>query len=207
MTKKEKVNLTLEFLKENYEKAKCSLNYKTPFQLLVATRLSAQCTDKKVNKVTKTLFLKYKTINSFLNANLIEIKQIIKPCGLFNKKAYDLITASKILTEKFNGNIPNNLKDLLVLPGIGRKSANLILAEIFKKPAIIVDTHLIRISNRLGLVKEKNPKKIEQRLLKIIPKKQTIKFCHRVVFFGRDLCKAKNPVCLKCKLKIICKNV
>ena len=207
MTKKEKVKYILNFLKENYEKAKCSLNYKTPFQLLVATRLSAQCTDKKVNKVTKTLFLKYKTINSFKNANLNEIKQIIKPCGLFNKKAYDIILASSILIEKFNANIPNNLKDLLSLPGIGRKSANLILAEIFKKPAIIVDTHLIRISNRLKLVKEKNPKKIELSLLKIIPKKETINFCHRIVFFGRDLCKAKKPICLNCKLKIICKNV
>ncbi len=206
MKKKEKIRIILTFLEENYSNAKCSLNFEKPHELLIATRLSAQCTDVRVNKTTKNLFFKYKTIKDFSFASFEEIKEIINPCGLANKKAMDIINMCKIIIKLFNGKIPNNMEDLLKLPGIGRKSANLILGELFNQPSIIVDTHMKRISNRLGLVCENNPHKIEKQLLKIIPKKCSVSFCHRVVFFGRAICTAKNPSCFKCNLNKICNN-
>ena len=201
---KEKVVLILDFLEKNYRDAKCSLIYTKPHELLIATRLSAQCTDSKVNNVTKELFLKYKDIYSFSNASVEEIKKIINPCGLSNKKASDIVNMSKILVSEFNSTIPNEMEKLLKLPGVGRKTANLILGELYEKPAIVVDTHLIRISNRLGLVNEKNPNKIEGSLKKIIPKEESLKFCHRIIEFGREICRAKVPFCDKCQLKNLC---
>lgn len=201
---KEKVILILDFLEKNYRDAKCSLIYAKPHELLIATRLSAQCTDSKVNNVTKELFLKYKDIYSFSNAPVEEIKKIINPCGLSNKKASDIVNMSKILVSEFNSIIPNDMEKLLKLPGVGRKTANLILGELYEKPAIVVDTHLIRISNRLGLVNEKNPNKIEVSLKKIIPKEESLKFCHRIIEFGREICRAKVPFCDKCQLKNLC---
>ncbi len=201
---KEKVVLILDFLRENFKYAKCSLIYAKPHELLIATRLSAQCTDSKVNHVTKELFLKYKNIYSFSNASIEEIKKIINPCGLSNKKASDIVNMSKILVSEFNSIIPNEMEKLLKLPGVGRKTANLVLGELYAKPVIVVDTHLIRISNRLGLVKEKNPNKIEEKLKKIIPQKESLKFCHRIIEFGREICRAKAPFCYKCQLKELC---
>ena len=205
MTKKEKVKIILTFLEENYEDAKCFLNYSKPYELLIAARLSAQCTDKRVNMVTKKLFLKYDDITSLATASFEEIKKIINSCGLANVKSKDIINISLDLINKFNKKVPNDMKNLISLPGIGRKTANLVLAEIYNKPAIIVDTHMIRISNRLGLVtNEKNAMKIEDILIKLIPKNKSTKFCHMIVSFGKDLCKSKRPICEKCKLKKIC---
>ena len=201
---KERVEFILNFLENNYRYAKCSLIYKTPHELLIATRLSAQCTDHKVNSVTKDLFLKYKNIYSFANADIEDIKKIINPCGLSNKKSSDIVNISKILVEKFNCIIPNSIEDLLKLPGVGRKTANLILGELYNKSVIVVDTHLIRISNRLGLVKDKNPKKIEESLKKIIPQEKSLKFCHMIIEFGRTICRSRAPFCDKCHLKKIC---
>ena len=204
MTKNEKIDIILKYLKEKYENAKCSLEYKKPHELLIAARLSAQCTDKRVNVVTKTLFKTYPTIYSFAKANLDDITKIIRPCGLSNKKAADIVGICSKLIEQFNLKIPNNMKDLLTLPGIGRKTANLMLGELFKKPVIVVDTHFTRIANRLGLTVKTNPKKIEEELKKLIPKEKSTKFCHRVVYFGRDICKAKAPLCNMCGVSNIC---
>ncbi len=204
MTEKERVNIILNFLEKKYKFAKCFLEYEKPYELLIAARLSAQCTDKMVNIVIKKLFLKYPKLESFLNASFKEIKEIINPCGLSNKKTEDILNITKILYENFNSKVPNNEKDLLKLPGIGRKTANLILSELFNMPTIVVDTHVIRITNRLKLVNEKNPKKIEEKLLKIIPEKERKNFCHRIIFFGRDLCSAKKPLCDFCGIKNLC---
>ena len=207
MTKKERLNIILNFLEKKYKLAKCFLEYEKPYELLIAAMLSAQCTDKMVNIVIKKLFLKYSTFESFLNASFKEIKKIINPCGLSNKKTEDILSITKMLFENFNSKIPNNEKDLLTLPGIGRKTANLILSEIFNIPTIVVDTHVIRITNRLNLVNGKNAKKIEEKLLKIIPKKERKNFCHRVISFGRDLCSAKKPLCNICEIKNLCNNI
>ncbi len=204
MTKNEKVNIILKYLKEKYENAKCSLEYKKPHELLIAARLSAQCTDKRVNIVTKTLFKIYPTIYSFAKANVSDIKKIITPCGLSNKKAADIVGICVKLVESFNCKIPDNIKNLLTLPGVGRKTANLMLGELFKKPAIVVDTHFSRIVNRLGLTFKTNPQKIEEELRKLIPEEKSTKFCHRMVYFGRDICKAKKPSCEICGISNVC---
>lgn len=206
MTKKEKVNIILNFLEKKYKYAKCFLEYEKPHELLIAARLSAQCTDRMVNIVIKKLFLKHPSLESFLTASFKEIKEIINPCGLSNKKTEDILNITKMLYENFNSKVPNNQKELLTLPGIGRKTANLILSELFNVPTIVVDTHVIRITNRLNLVNEKNPKKIEEKLLEIIPKKERKNFCHRIISFGREICSAKKPLCNVCELKILCKN-
>lgn len=206
MTKKEKVNLILNFLEKKYKHAKCFLNYEKPHEFVIAARLSAQCTDKMVNIVVKTLFLKYPTLKSFLGASFKDIKEIIKPCGLSNKKAEDILNITKMLYENFNSKIPNNEKELLTLPGIGRKTTNLILSELFNVPTIVVDTHVIRITNRLNLLNEKNANKIEEKLLKIIPKKERKNFCHRVISFGREVCSAKKPLCGLCEINSLCEN-
>ena len=204
--KKQIINL-IEILKKIYPIAECFLNFKKPHELLIAARLSAQCTDKKVNTVTKKLFQKFNSIEEFANAKFDEIYEIIKPCGLGNKKANDVISSCQHLKKFYDNKIPDNMTELLTLPGVGRKTANLILATLFNKPTIIVDTHVKRISTRLGLTKKNNPEKIEFELLKLIPKNESIKFCHRLVQFGRDFCKAKNPNCKNCPLTQFCENI
>ena len=173
--KKQIINL-IEILKKIYPIAECFLNFKKPHELLIAARLSAQCTDKKVNTVTKKLFQKFNSIEEFANAKFDEIYEIIKPCGLGNKKANDVIASCQHLKKFYDNKIPDNMTELLTLPGVGRKTANLILATLFNKPTIIVDTHVKRISTRLGLTKKNNPEKIEFELLKLIPKNESIKF-------------------------------
>ena len=204
MNKRKRVKLVLNFLENNYKEARCALNYSKPYELLIATRLSAQCTDKRVNSVTKVLFSKYNNIYSLASASFEEIRNIVRPCGFFNKKGQDIVEICRILMEEFNCEVPDSIEELLKLPGVGRKTANLILGEIYKKPAIVVDTHLIRISSRLCLVEEKNPTRIEWILKKIIPKKESLSFCHRVIEFGRDRCKALKPICFDCGLSEIC---
>lgn len=206
MTKKERALKAVEILKELYPEAICSLNYSNPFELLVAVRLSAQCTDARVNLVTPALFEKYKTPADFADANVEDIEKLIYSCGFYKSKAQSIVEmAQKIITE-FNNEVPDTIEKLITLPGVGRKTANLIVGDVYGKEAIVVDTHCIRISNRLGLVAEKDPKKIEFALKKIIPPEEGSDFCHRIVLFGRDVCTARKPKCAECKLSEICKK-
>lgn len=206
MTKKERALKAVEILKELYPEAICSLNYSNPFELLVAVRLSAQCTDARVNLVTPALFEKYKTPADFADANVEDIEKLIYSCGFYKSKAQSIVEmAQKIITE-FNNEVPDTIEKLITLPGVGRKTANLIVGDVYGKEAIVVDTHCIRISNRLGLVAEKDPKKIEFALKKIIPPEEGSDFCHRIVLFGRDVCTARKPKCSECKLSEICKK-
>ena len=204
MTNKQKIKIIIEKLKLKYPDASCSLEYDEPYKLLIATRLAAQCTDARVNIVTQRLFKKYPTMQQLANANVTDIINIVRPCGLGNTKGKDIVKICQQLINQFSRKVPDNMKDLLSLSGVGRKTANLILGDIYKKPAIVTDTHLIRISNRLGLVNEKSPKKIEDQLLKIVPPKESSDFCHRIVEFGRDVCTARNPKCHNCELIDIC---
>lgn len=204
MTNKQKIKIIIKHLKLKYPEAACSLEYDQPYKLLIATRLAAQCTDARVNVVTKKLFKEYPTMQQLADANIDDIINIVRPCGLGNTKGKDIVKICQQLINQFSGKVPDNMKDLLSLSGVGRKTANLILGDIYKKPAIVTDTHLIRISNRLGLVNEKSPKKIEDQLLQIVPPKESSDFCHRIVDFGRDICTARTPKCHNCELIDIC---
>lgn len=206
MTKKERAELCVEALKKEYPEALCSLQYSDPFQLLVATRLSAQCTDARVNLVTPALFAKYPTAEKMSKANLSDVENLVHSCGFYHAKAKDIIGAAKGILENFDGKVPDNIDDLTTLPGVGRKTANLIVGDVYKKPAVVADTHLIRISNLLGLVDTKDPKKVELELKKILPPEESNDFCHRMVLHGRAVCIARRPQCDKCCLYEYCKN-
>lgn len=207
MTKKERVLKVIELLKELYPEAVCSLNASNPFELLVAVRLSAQCTDARVNLVTPALFEKYKTLDDYCNADVSDIEKLIHSCGFYKSKAVSIIDMAKGVRDRFGGVVPDNIDDLITLNGVGRKTANLIVGDIYGKESIVVDTHMIRISNRLGLVTDKDPKKIEFALKKIVPAKEGSDFCHRIVLFGRDVCSARKPKCDECILSEVCKKV
>jgi endonuclease-3 len=204
MKTKEKALLITKALEVEYPDALCSLESTSAHELLVSTRLSAQCTDARVNVVTKTLFARYKNIKEFANADVTELEDIIRSCGLYKTKARDIIAMSKMLLEQLGGIVPDTLEQLLKLPGVGRKTANLIMGDLFGKPAIVTDTHCIRISNRLGLCKSTDPFKVEMALKKLIPEEKSSKFCHRLVWHGRAVCNARKPVCEKCCLKEFC---
>ena len=206
MTKKQRALAVIERLKEKYPDAICSLTYRKDYELLIATRLSAQCTDARVNIVTKDLFAQFPTVESFAQAELSQVEEIVKPCGLYKTKAKSIVEMCKILLEHFDGKVPDNMEDLLTLPGVGRKTANLILGDIFHKPAIVCDTHCIRITNLLGLTDTKDPAKCEEQLRKILPPEESSDLCHRFVLFGRERCKARKPDCGSCELKDICKH-
>lgn len=203
MTKKQRASEAVERLEKVYP-AVCSLEATDAFQLLVATRLSAQCTDARVNMVTPHLFSKYPDAKAMANADISEIEECIKSCGLYKTKAKSLVEMSKTLCEKFNGEVPATMEELTSLSGIGRKTANLILGDIFGQPAVVCDTHLIRITNRLGLISTKDPYKAEMELRKILPMDKASNFCHRIVHFGRDICTARSPKCDECPLDDIC---
>ncbi len=206
MTIKEKSVVLPQKLKEIYPEVECELNYTHDYELLFATRLSAQCTDKRVNIVTPALFERFDTLEKFSKAEISEVAHFIKSCGLYQSKAKDIVLASKMLVDEFGGNVPSTMEDLLKLPGIGRKTANLILGDIYGVPSIIADTHCIRLANRFGFVKDtKDPLKVEMALRKHIKKAEQTKFCHRLVRYGRDVCKAQNPLCDECTLKDMCK--
>ena len=204
MTKKQRVLAVVELLKQKYPEAKCSLEYKTPFQLLIATRLSAQCTDARVNIVTPALFDAYPTAESLAAAPLERVEDLIKTCGLYKTKAKDLIGIAQMLITDFGGIVPDNIEDLTRLPGVGRKTANLICGDIYGKPAVVTDTHFIRICNRLGFVKGDNPLYVEKEMRKLLPENESSDFCHRAVLFGRDTCTARKPYCEECILREIC---
>ncbi len=207
MTKKERALKVIELLKKMYPQAACSLNASNPFELLVAVRLSAQCTDARVNLVTPALFEKYKTLDDYCNADVKDIEKLIHSCGFYKSKASSIIDMAVGVRDRFGGVVPDNIDDLITLNGVGRKTANLIVGDIYGKESIVVDTHMIRISNRIGLVDEKDPKKIEFALKKIIPSNQGSDFCHRIVLFGRDVCSARKPLCNECSLYDVCKRV
>lgn len=207
MTKQERVLKVIEILKEEYPDALCSLTASNPFELLVAVRLSAQCTDARVNLVTPALFEKYKTLDDYCNADVKDIENLIHSCGFYKSKAESIIGMAQMIRDKFGGKVPDTIDDLITLPGVGRKTANLIVGDIYGKESIVVDTHMIRISNRLGLVTVKDPKKIEFALKKIVPPSEGSDFCHRIVLFGRDTCSARKPMCDSCKLAEVCKKV
>lgn len=204
MKQSEKVNFIVEQLELLYPDAHCSLDYQKPYELLIATRLSAQCTDARVNQVTPILFKKYPTLESFAAADFEELCEIVHPCGFFRGKAKSIIEMSQTILEKHGGKVPDTMEELTALSGIGRKTANLILGDIYGKPAIIADTHCIRIANRLGLVKDKRPEKVEERLKKIIPPERQTKFCHNLVHHGRAVCDARKPLCDSCPLRCVC---
>ena len=204
---KNDIKQIINILRKTYPDAKCSLDFSTPFELVVAVMLSAQCTDERVNLTTPVLFKKCKTIEAFANINIKELEELIHPCGFYKNKAKNIIKCANQVLKNYNGQVPQNMGDLMSLAGIGRKSANVIMLEVFSNPqGIAVDTHCKRISNRLGLSKEKDPSKIEQDLLKQIDKKDYKDVNHLFVWHGRYTCKARNPECNKCYLKNICQK-
>lgn len=205
MRKKERALMALEKLKELYPEVKCSLNYSNPLEMLLATQMSAQCTDASVNRVTETLFKKYTCAEDFANADLEELQNDIKSIGLYKNKSKNIIACCKKIISDFDGQVPDNMDDLLTLPGTGRKTANLVLGDIFGKSAVVVDTHCIRLSTRIGLTTNTSPEKIEMDLKKLIPPEEQLDFCHRLVYHGRAVCNARSPKCEECTLKEICK--
>ena len=207
MTKKERALLIIERLEKEYPDAICSLNYTTPHELLIATQLSAQCTDARVNIVTKPLFERYKSVDDFAEADYDELCEYIRSAGFYRNKAKNIIACCQRLRDVYGGEVPDNMEDLLTLAGTGRKTANLILGDVFGKPAVVVDTHCIRITNRMGLTTNKTPEKIEQDLKKLLPPEKSSDFCHRLVLHGRALCSARKANCEKCPVADVCKKV
>lgn len=205
MTKKQKALLCVEALKAEYPEALCSLNAETPLQLLIATRLSAQCTDARVNLVTPILFSKYKTLDDFCNAEISDVEEIVHSCGFYHAKARDIICMCRQIRDDFGGEVPDTIEKLTTLSGVGRKTANLIMGDIYKQPAVVADTHLIRITNLLGLVSTKDPKKVEAELKKILPPQESNDFCHRCVLHGRKVCISSRPKCSECVMNEYCK--
>lgn len=206
MRKKELALTIIERLKQEYPDAGCSLEYDQAWKLLVSVRLAAQCTDARVNIVVEDLYKKYPDINTLAEAEVEDIEQIVRPCGLGRSKARDISGCMKILRDEYAGNVPDDFDALLKLPGVGRKSANLIMGDVFGKPAIVTDTHCIRLVNRMGLVDNiKEPKKVEMALWKLIPSEEGNDLCHRFVYHGRDICTARTkPHCDKCCLQDVC---
>lgn len=202
--KKEVLNKLVEFLNEKYGNATCSLHYNTPFQLLIATILSAQCTDERVNKVTKELFNRCKTPEDFVELPLDELLKIIKPTGFYNNKAKNIKKLASILVEKYNGDVPKNIDELVKLPGVGRKTANVVLGNCFGIRGVVVDTHVQRIVKRLGIVDYDDPVKIEYTIMELLPHVDWTKWSHQMIAFGRDICKAKHPECTRCNLRHAC---
>ena len=208
MTKEELALEVIERLKKEYPLAQCTLDYDQAWKLLVSVRLAAQCTDARVNVVVEDLYAKYPDVEALAEARVEAIEEIVRPCGLGKSKARDISACMKILRDQYQGKVPENFDALLKLPGVGRKSANLIMGDVFGKPAIVTDTHCIRLVNRIGLVDGiKEPKKVEMALWKIIPPEEGSDFCHRLVYHGRDVCTARTaPFCEKCCLKDICQK-
>ena len=204
MTKKEKALQAVEALKKKYPESICSLNADNPLQLIIATRLSAQCTDARVNLVTPELFAKYKTVEDFANADVSDVEKIIHSCGFFRAKARDIVGMCQKMISDFGGEVPSTIEELTSLPGVGRKTANLIMGDVYGQPAVVADTHLIRISNLLGLVDTKEPFKVEMQLRKLLPPEESNDFCHRCVLHGRETCISGRPKCAECVMKDFC---
>lgn len=205
MTKQELALEVIRRLKAEYPLADCTLDYEHAWQLLVEVRLAAQCTDARVNIVVRDLFAKYPSLDALAQASPEEIEAIVRPCGLGRSKARDISACMRMLRDEFGGHVPDTMEQLLRLPGVGRKSANLVMGDVFGKPAIVTDTHCIRLCNRIGLVDGiKDPAKVEKALWKIIPPEEGSDFCHRLVYHGRAVCDARKPNCAVCCLKDVC---
>lgn len=204
MDKRKDVIEIIKSFDKLYPEAECSLDYKDPLQLVISTQLAAQCTDARVNIVTQTLFKKYKDVYDFANADLKELEQDIKSTGFYHNKAKNIKNCCRMLIDEFGGKVPNNMDDMLKLPGIGRKTANLVLGDIFGIPGIVVDTHAKRLANRIGLTKNSDPAKIEFDLMKQVPKEYWGRFCHQLVYHGRAVCNARKPKCDVCAIGQYC---
>ena len=206
MKKKEKAALIVNALKEEYPMGVCSLEYPKPHELLFAVRLSAQCTDERVNQVTPALYARFPTLEAFAEADVHEVEELIHSCGFFRGKAHDIVASAQMLLRDFGSKVPDNMEDLLKLPGVGRKTANLMLGDLYNAPgAVVADTHCIRISGRLGLTDgTKDPHKVEIQLRKVLPPEESNDFCHRLVLHGRAVCTARVPYCEKCVLRPWC---
>ena len=206
MRTKQQVQAIISRLEEEYPLAECSLQYEKDYELLFATRLSAQCTDERVNKVTPALFERFPTLQSLAEAEVEEVEQYIHSCGFYRGKARDIVACSKVLLEEYDGKVPGTMEELVKLPGVGRKTANLILGDIFHVPgSTVVDTHCIRLTNRIGLIDNmKEPEKIERKLRTILPPEKSNDFCHRMVLHGRAVCKAQKPQCKHCCIRDLC---
>jgi len=196
----------ISLFEECYPEPICALQFKKDYELLFAARLAAQCTDARVNTVTPVLFKRYPTLKALAGADINELESIVYPCGFYKVKARDIAAAAAMLIGEFNGNVPDTMEELLRLPGVGRKTANLILGDIFKKPAIVVDTHCIRLTGRIGLVNTKDPVKIEFALRDLLPPDKSSDFCHRLVLHGRVVCTARNPKCNACIIAGLCET-
>lgn len=204
MTKKERVIKAVEALEKLYPDAICSLNYTDAFQLLIATRLSAQCTDARVNMVTPALFAAYPDAASMARAPIENVEELIKTCGLYKTKAKDLVGIGQMIMSDFDGVVPDTIEQLTKLPGVGRKTANLVCGDVYGKPAVVTDTHFIRLCNRLGFVKTTNPLQVEKAMRKLLPPDKSNDFCHRTVLFGRDICTARKTYCERCPMADFC---
>lgn len=207
MTKQQRARTVVDLLEREYPDSICSLDEQDPYELLVAVRLAAQCTDARVNQVTPALFEKYPDPWALAASDTLELEEIIKPCGLYHSKARDLQKMAAMLSTVYGGVVPDTIEELLKLPGVGRKSANLIVGDVYGKPAVVADTHCIRLSGRLGLVDSKDPKKVEMQLRAILPMDRANDFCHRLVLHGRAVCMARGPRCGMCTLQEHCPKV
>ncbi len=204
MTKKQKAAQIIELLKQEYPEVKCALLYTKPHELLIATRLSAQCTDKRVNLVTPALFERFPSVDAFAKAEVSEVEGYIKSCGLYHTKAQDIVEMCRMLNDVHGGTVPDSIEELVKLPGVGRKTANLIVGDLYGKPAMVCDTHVIRLTNRLGLSQGKDAAQVEKQLRAIVPPDEGLYFCHRLVWHGRGVCAVRAPKCAECTLSEIC---
>lgn len=204
MTKQERALLAVEALKKEYPGAVCSLQYTDPLQLLIATRLSAQCTDARVNLVTPALFARFPTLEDFCQGTEEEVSGLIRSCGFYKIKSKDILAACRMIRDEFGGRVPDTIEDLTRLPGVGRKTANLIIGDIYHKPAVVTDTHFIRITGRLGLTGSTVPQKVETDLRALLPPEESNDFCHRTVLHGRAVCTARKAHCEKCCMAGFC---
>lgn len=202
--KKKRAAEIIGLLRGEYPDVKCALIYEKPHELLIATRLSAQCTDKRVNMVTPAMFERFGSINDFAEADVSEVEEYIRTCGLFKTKAQDIVGMCRMLRDEYGGKVPDSIEELTKLPGVGRKTANLIVGDLYGKPAMVCDTHVIRLSNRLGLADSTDAGVVEKQLREIIPPEEGLNFCHRLVHHGRAVCDARAPKCVVCVLRNVC---
>jgi len=202
---KDKVETIIEILKQRYPDALCALHYGKDYELMIAVRLSAQCTDARVNLITPALFAAYPTLEAMAAADITDVENYVRSCGFYRHKARDIVLGCQMLLRDYGGKVPGTMEELLRIPGVGRKTANLLLGDLYGTPgSIVCDTHCIRICGRLGLSKGKDPEKVEHQLRKILPPEESNNFCHRIVLFGRDCCTARNPHCHECPIRMFC---
>ena len=205
---KEKVSAIIEALKERYPNPVCALHYQKDYELMIAVRLSAQCTDARVNLVTPALFAAYPTLEAMAGADIAHVEELVHSCGFYKHKARDIVLGCQMLISDYNSKVPGTMEELLKIPGVGRKTANLLLGDLYAVPgSVVCDTHCIRICGRLGLSEGKDPEKVETQLRKILPPEESSDFCHRIVLFGRDICTARNPQCENCPLALWCQEI